>query len=71
MNLLANSIYDNVGGTRIYILRIVKLDTRMKEMNIPMADDFVVLKVLNSLPMKSEHLKISYDAQRKELALMN
>lgn len=47
-----------------FTLRIVKLDTRMKEMNIHMADDFVVLKVLN-VPMKSEHLKISMTLRGK------
>lgn len=48
-------------------MRIIQLAIRLKEMNIPMTDDFVVHQVLNSLPMEYEQLKILYNAQGKIL----
>lgn len=47
-----NARYTNVGGVINYILRIIQMAMRLKELNVPVADDFPVHHVLNSLLMK-------------------
>lgn len=54
MSNFTNAEYDNTGGIKDYIMRIVQIATRLKELNVPVASDFLVHHVLNSLPMKFE-----------------
>lgn len=60
LNRFSNTYYDNTSGVRYYILKIIQNATRLEEVNIPMSDDFIVHRVLDSLQMELEQLNISY-----------
>lgn len=44
---------------RDYIMRIGQIAMRLKELNVPIVDDFLIHHALNSLPLAFEQLKIS------------
>lgn len=54
LNSFSNACYDNSGGVRNYILKIVQIANRLMEVNIPTTGDFVVHRVLDSLSMEYE-----------------
>lgn len=51
--------YNNVSEVKDYILRIDLIASWLKELKVPVADDFLVHRVLNSSLIEFEQLKIS------------
>lgn len=49
---------DNVSGIRDFILRKIQATTRLKELEVPIVDEFIVHKVLNKLPTSFDQLKV-------------
>lgn len=47
MNKFSNARYDITGGVMYYILKIIQ-NSRLRKVNIPMWDDFIVHRVLDS-----------------------
>lgn len=64
MSNFSNAKYDNISGKGLYF-RMVRIATRLTELMVHIADDFLVHIVLNYVPMKIEQLKISYSAKGK------
>lgn len=57
---LNNAKFDNFGNARNYILKLVEITIRLKEINMPVIDYFLVLRVLDFLLLEYEQLKVSY-----------
>nr|KYP65686.1 hypothetical protein KK1_011944 [Cajanus cajan] len=66
MDNFINMKYDGVGGVRQYIMKMVTLTNKLKDLKCPVADKFLVHHALYSLPSKFNVLKISYNTQLKE-----
>lgn len=49
LNYFSNTRYDNTRWLRKCIFKIVQFATRMRELNIPIIEDFVFCQVLKSL----------------------
>lgn len=62
LNSFSNSRYDNKGDVRNSILEIVQVASRLRDVNIPISDTFVVYCLLETLEMDFEQLKVSYIA---------
>ena len=50
MDELMNMRYNDMKGVREYILKMVQLQTRLKALDIPIPDKFIVHQALNTLP---------------------
>lgn len=50
--------YNNSGSVRKYILKIVLVFSRLREVNIPTTDDFLIHCILDSLQLEHEQLNI-------------
>ncbi|KAI4340627.1 hypothetical protein MLD38_025442 [Melastoma candidum] len=62
---LTSMSYDNVGGVRDYILRMVSLQSKLKSLEIPIPDKFVILQALNSLPPNFSRIKTAFISQNE------
>ena len=56
--------YDGVGSVREHILKMVDLAQKLKDLEVPMTDQFLVHMALNSLPPKYGQLRVSYNTQK-------
>lgn len=68
-NSFSNTRYDNMGGVRNYILKIIQIASKLTELNILMSYDFVLHQVLVSLLMELEQLKVSYNTFTDEQSI--
>lgn len=50
---------------------IVQITKRLKELNVPVADNFIVHRVLDSLSMEFEPLKIYFNTYRDKWNIDN
>ena len=53
--------FDNTGGVREYILKMVHLQFKLKGLKIDLPDSFFVPHVLNSLPVEFTQIKTAYN----------
>nr|CAN60060.1 hypothetical protein VITISV_038796 [Vitis vinifera] len=58
---LMNMRYDDMKGVREYILKMVHLQTRLKALDIPIPDKFIVHQALNTLPFSFSQIKAAYN----------
>ena len=56
-----NIRYDDMKGVREYILKMVHLQTRLKALDIPIPDKFIVHQALNTLPFSLSQIKTAYN----------
>ncbi|XP_048423734.1 uncharacterized protein LOC125469826 [Pyrus x bretschneideri] len=56
--------FDGEGSVREHILKMVDLAQKLKDLEVPMTDQFLVHMALNSLPSKYGQLKVSYNTQK-------
>ena len=61
MDELMNMRYDDMKGVREYILKMVHLQTRLKALDIPIPDNFIVHQTLNTLPSSFIQIKTAYN----------
>ncbi|XP_050104620.1 uncharacterized protein LOC126584202 [Malus sylvestris] len=61
---LTSMKFDGIGSVRKHILRMVNLSLKLKDLEVPMTDQFLVHMALNSLPAKYGQLKVSYNTQK-------
>ena len=61
MDELMNMRYDDMKGVREYILKMVHLQTRLKALDIPIPDKFIVHQALNTLLFSFSQIKIAYN----------
>ncbi|KAJ1440443.1 Zinc finger, CCHC-type superfamily [Sesbania bispinosa] len=66
MDNFINMKYDEIGGVRQYIMKMVTLSNKLIDLECPVADKFLVHHALYSLPSKFDALKTSYNTQLKE-----
>ncbi|CAN6718128.1 unnamed protein product [Malus baccata var. baccata] len=55
---------DGEGSVREHILKMVDLAQKLKDLEVPMNDQFLIHMALNSLPPKYGQLKVSYNTQK-------
>ncbi|RVW61410.1 hypothetical protein CK203_031969 [Vitis vinifera] len=61
MDELMNMRYNDMKGVREYILKMVQLQTRLKALDIPILDKFIVHQTLNTLPPSFSQIKTAYN----------
>ena len=61
MDELMNMRYNDMKGVREYILKMVHLQTRLKALDIPIPDKFIVHQALNTLPYSFSQIKTAYN----------
>ncbi|KAI4370853.1 hypothetical protein MLD38_019154 [Melastoma candidum] len=57
--------YDNVGGVRDYILKMISLQSKLKSLEIPLPEKFIILHALNSLPPNFSQIKTAFICQNE------
>lgn len=62
-----NIKYDNVSGVRVSILRKIQVSTRLKELEVPIAEEYIMLKVLNKISTSFGELKAYSDQKCNEI----
>lgn len=58
--------YDGSGSVREHIMRLIDIAAKLKELNMPLQDEYVVHHALHSLPNSFSQLKTSYLAQKEK-----
>jgi hypothetical protein len=66
MKLLTATTYDGVSGVREHIMKLTHFFNKLRQMKVELADSFLVLQVLESLPSQFDALKTTYNAHRDE-----
>ena len=61
MERLLNMRYDNVGGVKEFIMKMVHIQTKLKCHQIDLNEKFIVKHALNSLPADFTHIKIGHN----------
>ena len=61
MDELMNMRYNDIKGVCEYILKMVHLQTRLKALDIPIPDKFIVHQALNTLLFSFSQIKIAYN----------
>ncbi|XP_020426582.1 uncharacterized protein LOC109950850 [Prunus persica] len=69
MTKLATMMYDGVEDMRVYLLSMTEVASKLKALEIPIADPFLVHLALNSLPSQFAQLKVIYNAQKDKWSL--
>ncbi|CAL9013061.1 unnamed protein product [Prunus brigantina] len=69
MTKLATMKYDDVEDMRVYLLSMIEVASKLKALEIPIADPCLVHLALNSLPSQFAQLKVIYNAQKDKWSL--
>ena len=62
MKQLTDMKYDNIGGVREFILKMVHVQTKLKSHDIDLNENFIVSHALNCLPAEFTQIKTAYNA---------
>ncbi|KAL6350236.1 hypothetical protein AAG906_004181 [Vitis piasezkii] len=71
MDELMNMRYDDMKGVREYILKMVHLQTRLKALDIPIPDKFIVHQALNTLSSSFSQIKTAYNTLNQSWGVNN
>ena len=66
MSELTSIKYDSQYGVREYILILVFIKSKLKDLKVPIPDDFIVHQALNSLPSEFSKIKTAYNTQNQK-----
>ncbi|XP_068328158.1 uncharacterized protein [Pyrus communis] len=58
--------FNGTTSVREHILKMVHTAGKLKELEVPISDQFLVHMALNSLPAKFGQLKVSYNTQKEK-----
>lgn len=58
--------FDGVGSIREHNLKMADIAQKLKDLEVPMTDQFLVHMALNSLPPQYGPLKVSYNTQKEK-----
>ncbi|KAM1500541.1 hypothetical protein ACFX10_023083 [Malus domestica] len=61
---LTSKKFDGVGCVRERILKMSDIAQKLKDLEVPMTDQFLVHMALNSLPSQYDQSKVSYNTQK-------
>lgn len=64
MNKLATMKYDGVKDLGVYHLSMIEVASKVKALDFPITDPFLVHLALNSIPSSYGHLKVNYNAKK-------
>ncbi|CAL8174987.1 unnamed protein product [Prunus armeniaca] len=65
MNALTTMRYDGESSVREYIMKLIDIANKLKDLEVTISDPFLVHVALNSLPPKFGQLKVSYNTQKE------
>ena len=71
LNQLTNIKYQGNSGVREHILRLIEIVAKLKDLDVPIDDQLLVVHVLNSLSTDFSQLKTTYNAQKENGILMS
>ncbi|XP_068340380.1 uncharacterized protein [Pyrus communis] len=69
MATLTSLKFDEGKSVREHILKLVDIATKLKDLEVPVDDAFVVHMALTSLPQSFDQLKITYNTQKEKWSL--
>ncbi|TQD70362.1 hypothetical protein C1H46_044104 [Malus baccata] len=69
MTTLTSQKFDGKTSVREHILKMVEAAAKLKDLEVPIDDSFVVHMALSSLPESFEQLKVSYNTQKEKWSL--
>lgn len=69
LDSLRNMKYDGSLGIREYIMKMIEIATRLKDLNMPLEDEFIVHSALSSLPTQFGQLLTTYNALKEKWSL--
>ncbi|XP_068340499.1 uncharacterized protein [Pyrus communis] len=69
MTTLTSQKFDGQTSVREHILKMVEAAAKLKDLEVPIDDSFVVHMALSSLPESFEQLKVSYNTQKEKRSL--
>lgn len=69
MTKLTTLKYDGTGSVREHIMRMIDVSQKLKDLEVPIDDNFLVHMALNSLPPKYAQIKVSYNTQKDKWSL--
>ncbi|KAM0968159.1 hypothetical protein TB1_015836 [Malus domestica] len=69
MTTLTTLKFEENKSVREHILKLVETASKLKDLEVPVDDAFVVHMALNSLPSSFEQLKVSYNTQKEKWTL--
>ena len=64
LDSLTSMRYTGSTGMREHIMKIIDTASKLKDLNMPLDDQFVIHQTLNSLPSQYSQLKTTYNAQK-------
>ena len=64
LRLLTNTQYDGVSRVREHILKMTSYHKKLKDMDVNLPNDYLVFKILESLPPQFGNLRSQYNTQR-------
>ncbi|XP_021815541.1 uncharacterized protein LOC110758061 [Prunus avium] len=65
MNALTIMRYDGESSAREYIMKLIDIANKLKDLEVTIYDPFLMHVALNSLPPKFGQLKVSYNTQKE------
>ncbi|KAG8375187.1 hypothetical protein BUALT_Bualt10G0074200 [Buddleja alternifolia] len=71
MSDLSGMKYNNSGGVREYILKMVHIQTKLKDLDISLPDNYIVHTALNSLPIEFSQIKTAYNTQNESWTVLD
>lgn len=66
LSLLEKTKYDGLGGVREHIMKLVHYCNKLRSMKVDLGEDYLIWRVLESLPSQFDVLKTSYNTQKGE-----
>lgn len=69
MTKLTTLKYDGTDSVREHIMRMIDVSPKLKDLEVPIDDNFLVHMALNSLPPKYAQIKVSYNNQKDKQSL--
>lgn len=69
LDSLTSMRYIGSTGMREHIMKIIDTASKLKDLNMPLDDQFVIHQTLNSLPSQYSQLKTTYNAQKDKWSL--
>nr|XP_028957485.1 uncharacterized protein LOC114824504 [Malus domestica] len=69
MTTLTSQKFDGKTSVREHILKMVEAAAKLKDLEVPIDDSFVVHMAFSSLPESFEQLKVSYNTQKEKWSL--
>jgi hypothetical protein len=69
MTKMMHAKYDGCRSVREHILKMINMSNKLKDLDMPLPDHYVIYYILLSLPSIFENFKINYNGSDKKWAM--